>query len=193
MKRGICENHSLTAKIKKGSPLLFIAKKETALFKAGQLEYNDRMYCPYCEKKDSRVLESRMTGEKAIRRRRECESCHKRFTTYERVEVMQILVVKSSGDREPYSREKLKAGVWRACAKTAVSAEQIDDLVDSVEAEMASLGKREIPARTVGELTLEKLSSLDDVAYVRFASVYRQFKSIEDFVSELGNLKETAK
>ena len=151
------------------------------------------MFCPYCEKKDSRVLESRMTGEKAIRRRRECESCHKRFTTYERLEVMQILVVKSTGDREPYSREKLKAGVSRACAKTAVSAEQIDDLVDSVEAEISASGKREIPSSLVGELTLKKLSALDEVAYVRFASVYRQFQSIEDFVSELGNLKGAAK
>ena len=151
------------------------------------------MFCPYCEKKDSRLLDSRMTEEKAIRRRRECESCHKRFTTYERLEVMQILVVKSTGDREPYSREKLKAGVSRACAKTAVSAEQIDDLVDSVEAEISASGKREIPSSLVGELTLKKLSALDEVAYVRFASVYRQFQSIEDFVSELGNLKEAAK
>lgn len=148
------------------------------------------MFCPYCGKKESRVLESRVTGEKAIRRRRECESCGKRFTTYERVEVMQILVVKSNGGREPYAREKLQAGIRRACAKTLVSAEEIDDLVDSVENEMATLGKREIPASLVGELALKRLSELDEVAYVRFASVYRQFKSIEDFVSELGNLKD---
>ena len=137
------------------------------------------------------MLESRVTGEKAIRRRRECESCGKRFTTYERIEVMQILVVKRSGGREPYSREKLQAGVTRACAKTNVTAEEIDDLVDSVENEMASLGKREIPASLVGELTLARLSSLNEVAYVRFASVYRQFKSVEDFVRELGHLKDT--
>lgn len=148
------------------------------------------MFCPYCEKKDSRVLESRVTGERAIRRRRECESCGKRFTTYERVEVMQILVVKRSGGREPYLRDKLRAGISRACAKTLVSAEEIDDLVDSVENEMATLGKREIPAATMGELALKRLSKLDEVAYVRFASVYRQFQSIEDFVSELGNLKD---
>ena len=148
------------------------------------------MFCPYCEKKDSRVLESRVTGERAIRRRRECESCGKRFTTYERVEVMQILVVKRSGGREPYLRDKLRAGISRACAKTLVSAEEIDDLVDSGENEMATLGKREIPAATMGELALKRLSKLDEVAYVRFASVYRQFQSIEDFVSELGNLKD---
>lgn len=148
------------------------------------------MFCPYCEKKDSRVLESRVTGEKAIRRRRECESCGKRYTTYERVEVMQILLVKRSGGREPYLREKLRAGISRACAKTVVTAEEIDDLVDSVESEMATMGKREIPASLVGELALRRLSKLDEVAYVRFASVYRQFQSIEDFVSELGKLKD---
>lgn len=148
------------------------------------------MFCPYCEKKDCRVLESRVTGERAVRRRRECESCGKRFTTYERVEVMQILVVKSSGGREPYAREKLRAGVTRACAKTLVTADEIDDLVDSVENEMTTMGKREIPARLVGDLALKRLSSLDDVAYVRFASVYRQFKSVEDFVNELGALKD---
>ncbi|MBI1270114.1 transcriptional repressor NrdR [bacterium] len=147
------------------------------------------MFCPYCQMKDSRVLESRVTGEKAVRRRRECESCGKRFTTYERVEVMQILVMKRSGGREPYSREKLRAGISRACAKTNVTAEEIDDLVDSVENEMATLGKREIPASTVGELALKLLSKLDEVAYVRFASVYRQFQSMEDFVSELRRLK----
>lgn len=125
-----------------------------------------------------------------MRRRRECDSCGKRFTTYERVEVMQILVVKSSGGREPYTREKLRAGVSRACAKTKVTADQIDDLVDSVENEMTTMGKREIPARLVGELTLKRLSTLNDVAYVRFASVYRQFKSVEDFVNELGALKD---
>ncbi len=103
---------------------------------------------------------------------------------------MQILVVKRSGGREPYLRDKLRAGISRACAKTLVSAEEIDDLVDSVENEMATLGKREIPAATMGELALKRLSKLDEVAYVRFASVYRQFQSIEDFVSELGNLKD---
>ena len=136
------------------------------------------------------MLESRLTGENAVRRRRECEACSKRFTTYERLEVMQILVSKRSGGREPYSREKLQAGVNRACAKTSVTAEQIDDLVDSVENELASLGKKELPSSLVGELALQRLRDLDEVAYVRFASVYRQFRSIEDFVSELSSLKD---
>lgn len=149
------------------------------------------MFCPFCNKKDSRVLESRLTGENSVRRRRECEACAKRFTTYERLEVMQVLVVKRSGSREPYTREKLLAGVRRACAKTMVTAEQIDDLVDSVENELAMLGKKEVPASLLGELSLSRLRELDEVAYVRFASVYRQFRSIEDFVSELNTLKDT--
>lgn len=149
------------------------------------------MFCPFCNKKDSRVLESRLTGENSVRRRRECEACNKRFTTYERLEVMQVLVVKRSGSREPYTREKLLGGVRRACAKTMVTAEQIDDLVDSVENELAVLGKKEVPASMLGELALARLRGLDEVAYVRFASVYRQFRSIEDFVSELNTLKDT--
>lgn len=143
------------------------------------------MICPFCSKKDSRVLESRLTGENSVRRRRECEACGKRFTTYERVEVMQMLVVKRSGGREPYEREKLLLGVSRACAKTDVSAAEIDDLVDSVESELVAQGKREVPAAFLGELSLKRLKKLNDVAYVRFASVYRKFSSIDDFVSEL--------
>jgi transcriptional repressor NrdR len=150
------------------------------------------MFCPFCEHKDSRVLESRLTGENSVRRRRQCEQCEKRFTTYERVEVIQLLVIKRSGSREPYMREKIRAGVARACSKTMVTAEQVDDLVDSVENELAALGKREIPATLLGELALSRLRSLDQVAYVRFASVYRQFRSIEDFVAELDTLKDAA-
>ncbi len=143
------------------------------------------MLCPFCNAKDSRVLESRVAGENSVRRRRQCESCNRRFTTYERVEAMQLLVIKRSGSREPYTREKLRAGVSRACSKTMVTAEQIDDLVDSVENELAADGKREVTATNLGEIALAKLRNLDQVAYVRFASVYRQFRSIEDFVAEL--------
>ena len=143
------------------------------------------MICPLCTKNDSRVLESRLTGENSIRRRRECEACGKRFTTYERVEVTQMLVVKRSGGREPYEREKLLSGVSRACAKTDVSAAEIDDLVDSLESELAAQGKREVQAAFLGELALKRIKKLNDVAYVRFASVYRKFSSIDDFVSEL--------
>lgn len=149
------------------------------------------MFCPFCNHKESRVLESRLTGENSVRRRRLCEKCDRRFTTYERVEAMQLLVIKRSGSRQPYLREKLRAGVARACAKTMVTAEQVDNLVESVENELAALGKREIPATTLGELALIRLRLLDQVAYVRFASVYRQFRSIEDFILELNTLKET--
>ncbi len=146
------------------------------------------MLCPFCNAKDSRVLESRVAGENSVRRRRQCESCNRRFTTYERVEVMQLLVIKRSGSREPYTREKLRAGVSRACSKTTITAEQIDDLVDSVENELAADGKREVTATDLGEIALAKLRNLDQVAYVRFASVYRQFRSIENFVEELHTL-----
>lgn len=149
------------------------------------------MFCPFCNHKDSRVLESRLTGENSVRRRRQCEECDKRFTTYERVEVIQLLVVKRSGSREPYTREKFRGGIARACAKTMVTAEQVDDLVDSVENELAALGKREIPSTALGELALARLRTLDQVAHVRFASVYRQFRNIEDFVAELNTLKDT--
>jgi transcriptional repressor NrdR len=149
------------------------------------------MICPFCNQKDSRVLESRLTSENSVRRRRQCEHCDKRFTTYERLEVIQLLVVKRSGNREPYTREKFQAGVARAAAKTMVTAEQVDDLVESVESELGSLGKREVPSTLLGELALARLGNLDHVAYVRFASVYRQFRSIDDFISELNTLRDT--
>jgi transcriptional repressor NrdR len=148
------------------------------------------MLCPFCTCKDSRVLESRLTGENSVRRRRECEACGKRFTTYERVEAMQILVVKRSGNREPYTREKFRSGIARAVSKTMISAEQVDDLVDAIESELAQFGKREVSSSFLGELALSRLRKLDQVAYVRFASVYRQFRSVEDFIHELKTLKE---
>lgn len=150
------------------------------------------MYCPFCQQKDSRVLESRMSEEKtSIRRRRECESCKKRFTTYERVESMQLLVIKNSGNREPYSREKLSAGLLTACRKTTVSAAQIEEVLDGLELELQILGKREIPSSQLGELVLSRLRLLNEVAYVRFASVYRQFQSVEDFIRELHALADS--
>lgn len=148
------------------------------------------MICPFCKEKDSRVLESRLTNENSVRRRRECERCQRRFTTYEHVEAMQLLVVKKSNNREPYMRQKLQAGIVRACAKTKVNAGEIDNLVDSLESELFSHGKREIPSTVLGELVLASLRDLDQIAYVRFASVYRQFRSIEDFIAELNELKD---
>lgn len=149
------------------------------------------MHCPFCSHKDSRVLESRLTSENSsVRRRRQCEACDRRFTTYERVEVIQLLVVKTSGSREPYMREKFRAGITRACAKTMVTAQQIDDLVDAVENELAAEGKREVSSSQLGEMALARLRTLHQVAYVRFASVYRQFRSIKDFIAELETLKD---
>ncbi|MBU6450264.1 MAG: transcriptional regulator NrdR [Cyanobacteria bacterium REEB67] len=148
------------------------------------------MFCPFCNHRESRVLESRLTTENSVRRRRECEGCGKRFTTFEKLEVIQFLVVKRSGIREPYTREKLRAGLSRACAKTTVTAEQIDDLMDNVENELMASGRREVSASMLGETALSALSRLDQVAYVRFASVYRQFRSIEDFIAELTRLKD---
>lgn len=137
------------------------------------------------------MLESRLSTESsAVRRRRECEACHKRFTTFERVEAFQLLIVKTSGEREPYSVQKLRDGVSRACAKTTVTAEQIDSLLETVEAELLGNGKKELPSKLLGEMVLNRLKDLNEVAYVRFASVYRQFQSIEDFISELENLQE---
>ncbi|MBY0546171.1 MAG: transcriptional regulator NrdR [Candidatus Obscuribacterales bacterium] len=137
------------------------------------------------------MLESRLSTESsAVRRRRECEACHKRFTTFERVEAFQLLIVKTSGEREPYSVQKLRDGVSRACAKTTVTAEQIDSLLETIEAELLGNGKKELPSKLLGEMVLNRLKDLNEVAYVRFASVYRQFQSIEDFISELENLHE---
>lgn len=150
------------------------------------------MLCPFCNSENSRVLESRTTEEgSSIRRRRECEnpSCLKRFTTYERIEVMPVLVVKRSGEREPYSREKLRSGLVRACEKTLITAEQIDNVIEDIENELAKHGRREVASAILGELVLNELKDLDQVAYVRFASVYRQFRSIDDFIKELQELQ----
>lgn len=152
------------------------------------------MHCPFCSSENSRVLESRTTEEgNSIRRRRECENtvCNKRFTTYERIEVMPVLVVKRSGQREPYAREKLRAGIVRACEKTLISAEQIDNVIEDIENELAKHGKREVTSTVLGELVLNELRSLDQVAYVRFASVYRQFRNVDDFIKELQELQRS--
>ena len=151
------------------------------------------MLCPFRSSENSHVLESRTTEEStSIRRRRECENlvCKKRFTTYERVEVMPVLVVKRSTEREPYSREKLRSGIVRACEKTLITAEQIDTVIDNIENELAKQARREVTSTVLGELVLSELRDLDQVAYVRFASVYRQFRGIDDFIKELQELQK---
>lgn len=149
------------------------------------------MRCPFCLHVDSKVLDSRQTEEGAsIRRRRECTSCQKRFTTYERLDEMPFLVVKKDGGREAFARTKILNGILRACEKRPISPETIEAMVDDIEREVRSGQDREVASELIGELVMDKLRDLDDVAYVRFASVYRQFKDIDRFIEELQQLRK---
>ena len=144
------------------------------------------MKCPYCGMEDTRVIDSRPADEnRSIRRRRSCDSCGKRFTTYEKVETLPLIVIKKGNVREQYDRSKIEAGILRACHKRPISASQITDLVDAVEVEIFSREEKEIPSSVIGELIMNKLKDLDPVAYVRFASVYREFKDVNTFMDEL--------
>ena len=144
------------------------------------------MKCPYCANDDTRVIDSRPADDNcSIRRRRICDKCNKRFTTYEKVETIPLIIIKKDNNREAFDRSKLESGVLRACHKRPVSADQIDSLVDEIENEISSLEEKEIPSDVVGELVMEKLKDLDPVAYVRFASVYREFKDVNTFMDEL--------
>lgn len=144
------------------------------------------MKCPFCGRDNTRVIDSRPADDSAsIRRRRECDSCGKRFTTYEKVETIPLIVIKKDNNREPYDRAKIENGVFRSCHKRPVSADQVEKLVDEVEASIFQKEEREISSREIGELVMEKLKSLDSVAYVRFASVYREFKDVNTFMDEL--------
>ncbi len=149
------------------------------------------MRCPFCLHIDSKVLDSRQTEEGAsIRRRRECSSCQKRFTTYERLDEMPFWVLKKDGGREAFARTKILNGVLRACEKRPISLEAIEAMVDDIEREVRSGQDREVASELIGELVMDKLRVLDDVAYVRFASVYRQFKDIDRFIEELQQLRK---
>ena len=144
------------------------------------------MKCPFCDNPDTRVIDSRPTEEgHAIRRRRGCDKCNKRFTTYEKVETIPLIIIKKDENREPYDRSKIEAGVLRACHKRPISVNQINQLVDEVETEIFNMEEKEIPSRVIGELVMDKLKDLEAVAYVRFASVYREFKDINTFMDEL--------
>jgi transcriptional repressor NrdR len=152
------------------------------------------MKCPYCGHLENKVIDSRLNKEYTItRRRRACEACEQRFTTYERLEVMMPMLVKKDGRREPWDRHKVVEGLKKACEKRPVSMVRIEEFVDSVERKLQDLGEREVSSRQVGELIMEQLSSLDEVAYVRFASVYRQFKDINEFMHELTGLLQSRK
>ncbi len=152
------------------------------------------MKCPYCTNMDNRVVDSRLSKDgQAIRRRRECNSCRKRFTTYEKVEEVLPMVVKADGRREPFNRDKITGGLIRACRKRPVSMDQIKEFVDSLENRFQDMGRREIPAREIGEAVIKQLKEWDEVAYVRFASVYRKFQDVTDFMNEVTDLLKSRK
>ena len=147
------------------------------------------MKCPFCAYGDSKVVDSRLGEDGTLtRRRRECFQCNRRFTTYERVEIALPLVVKKDGRREPFDSEKLKMGIRRACEKRPVSTEQIEKVVGNIEKKIQESGEKEVGASIIGEFVMEELRHLDKVAYVRFASVYRQFKDIAEFVEEIKDI-----
>ena len=144
------------------------------------------MKCPFCNNENIKVIDSRPAEDNnAIRRRRQCEACKRRFTTYEKIETIPLMVVKKDSRREPYDRSKIEAGVLLACHKRPVSAQQIRQLVDDVENEIYAMGEREIPSSVIGEIVMDRLKDLEAVAYVRFASVYREFKDVNTFMDEL--------
>lgn len=149
------------------------------------------MKCPFCGHENTRVIDSRPAEENnSIRRRRVCDECDKRFTTYEKVETIPLIIIKKDNNRETYDRSKIEAGVLRACHKRPISAGQIERLVDDVETEVFKREEKEISSETIGEYVMEKLKGLDMVAYVRFASVYREFKDVNTFMDELKKVLE---
>lgn len=148
------------------------------------------MKCPFCAHPDNKVIDSRLSKEgQVIRRRRECLECQRRFTTYERIEEIMPLVVKKDGRREAFDRRKIVLGLEHACQKRPVSSAQIEELVEQVERRLQEMGEREVDAQHIGELVMKGLQGLDDVAYVRFASVYRSFQDVDEFMAELRDLQ----
>ncbi len=147
------------------------------------------MNCPFCGSTDSRVIDTR-SSESSIRRRRECQDCERRFTTYERVAPLRLRVVKSDGRREPFEREKILRGVQIACGKRPIETETIEELVSSIESELYHRGNREVTSREIGEMVMQNLRKLDEVAYIRFATIYRQFADVEDLADEIEELLE---
>ncbi|MCI8986490.1 MAG: transcriptional repressor NrdR [Lachnospiraceae bacterium] len=149
------------------------------------------MKCPFCGHENTRVIDSRPAEENnSIRRRRVCDECDKRFTTYEKVETIPLIIIKKDDNRETYDRSKIEAGVLRACHKRPISANQINRLVEEVETEIFNMEEKEISSQVVGEIVMNKLKNLEAVAYVRFASVYREFKDINTFMDELKKVLE---
>ena len=150
------------------------------------------MKCPFCGDDNTRVIDSRPADDnEAIRRRRQCDECGKRFTTYEKVETIPLIVIKKDKNRETYDRSKIESGVVRSCHKRPVSVDQIEACVDEIENKIFNLGVREIESEKIGEIVMDQIRDLDQVAYVRFASVYREFKDADTFMSELKKLLDT--
>lgn len=149
------------------------------------------MKCPYCGNITSKVLNSRpVEDNKSIRRRRQCEKCERRFTTYEKVECMPMMVIKTNGVREPFDRDKLLRGIVRSCNKRNITATQIDDIISQIENEIYTNEEKEIHSSQIGEITMKYLKQLDEVSYIRFASVYKKFKTIDEFIDELEAIKK---
>ncbi|MBW2021728.1 MAG: transcriptional regulator NrdR [Deltaproteobacteria bacterium] len=152
------------------------------------------MRCPYCSQINNRVIDSRLSKDgRMIRRRRECLECGRRFTTYEKLEETLPMVVKRDGRREPFNREKIVSGIRKACQKRPISMTQIEEFVDSLESHFQDQGKKEIDSTEIGEMVINTLREWDEVAYVRFASVYRQFKDINEFMAELEEILRARK
>lgn len=151
------------------------------------------MMCPFCNAPDTKVIDSRRNEDFSIRRRRECVNCKKRFTTYEKIETSPILVVKKDTTREPFDKEKIRKGILNSCIKRPISSKTIDKIVDEVEKEVSLRDSSEIPSIEIGEIVLKKLKKIDDVAYIRFASVYREFKEVENFNTEVAKIRPHTK
>jgi transcriptional repressor NrdR len=150
------------------------------------------MKCPYCSEIENKVIDSRLSKDASvIRRRRECLTCSRRFTTYEHIEEIPIMIIKKDGRRELFNRDKVRSGMLKACEKRNISMNSIEEFIDDMERDLREAEEKEIPAAVIGEKIMAKLHELDGVAYVRFASVYREFKDVNDFVSELRKLLST--
>lgn len=144
------------------------------------------MKCPFCGEEDTKVIDSRPADDgKSIRRRRQCDQCQKRFTTYEKVETVSLVVIKKDATREPYERAKIEQGVFRSCHKRPISVTQMNTLIDKIESDIFNLETKEIKSSTIGELVLKALEEFDAVAYIRFASIYREFQDVDSFMAEL--------
>lgn len=150
------------------------------------------MKCPYCQASETKVVDSRLLKEgSSVRRRRKCESCDKRFTTYETIEISMPFIVKLDGRREPYKREKILSGIEKACQKRPISTEQVERIVENIEKQIREISEKEVSSKQIGHIVTMYLRNLDPVAYIRFASVYRKFQDVDEFVNDIQHEEET--